>query len=86
MTAILFHSITPSPLLLIYHFFSVALYSIYILFTAPRFSVNPSANGDLKKGVVPGFSSYPALTIKSVEVFWAAVVVLLPVLWNEGQM
>ena len=79
-------SITPSPLLLIYHFFSVALYSIYILFTAPRFPANAGSSDELKKGVVPGFSAYPALTVQSAQVFWTAVVVLLPVLWNEGQM
>lgn len=34
----------------------------------------------------PGVLEYPALTIKSAQVLWTACVVLLPVLWSEGQM
>lgn len=69
-------SLAPSPLLLIYHFFSVALYSLFVLFTSPR-------AGEKSR---PSVLEYPALTIKSAQVFWAACVVLLPVLWSEGQM
>lgn len=108
-------------MLLIYHFFCVALYSIYILFTNPvlqpysRSSVSSSssstadlieletpsisdlssesdveeltefkATGDVLSP--PSYAQYPALTVKSVKVFWTALVVLAPVLWNEGQM
>jgi hypothetical protein len=115
-------------MLLIYHFFSVAIYSIYILFTNPvlqRRSYTPPAtpvlspssislelvdidsapetssnsdlseqsnlieiNGKMMEDVLlpPSLAAYPALTVKSVKVFWTALVVLAPVLWNEGQM
>lgn len=103
----------PSPMLLIYHFFSVALYSIYILFTTPvhrhpissTSSPSPSSSSssasdteeeEEKEGseksemedvlLPPSFVQYPALTLKSARVFWTALVVLAPVLWNEGQM
>lgn len=72
----LLSALAPSPLLLIYHFFSVALYSLFVLFTSPR-------AGEKSR---PSVLEYPALTIKSAQVFWAACVVLLPVLWSEGQM
>ena len=52
------HSLTPKPLLLFYHFFSVAFYSIYILFT----------RGESSKGSKPGFGDYPALMLRSGQV------------------
>lgn len=102
-------------MLLIYHFFSVAIYSIYILFTTPSYrpssasstgsisttatsssasvSLDSESESDevesIKGGDVllpPSFTEYPALTVKSAKVFWTALVVLAPVLWNEGQM
>ena len=73
----LLSALRPSPLLLFYHFFSVAFYSIYTLFTQPTFVTG---------GKTPGLAQYPGLTIRSVRVFWAACVVLLPVLWSEAQM
>ncbi|SCV67307.1 BQ2448_5953 [Microbotryum intermedium] len=76
----LLSALTPSPLLLFYHFFRVAFYSIYTLFQTP--SVTPTNS----KGRPVEWSDYPALTIKSVQVFWTACVVLLPFLWGEGQM
>ncbi|KAI5474264.1 squalene monooxygenase [Pseudohyphozyma bogoriensis] len=71
----LLSAITPSPLLLFYHFFSVAFYSLYILFTDP-----------LGNGSRPKVTQYPALGVKSAKVFWTACVTLLPFLWKEGQM
>lgn len=52
------HSLTPKPLLLFYHFFSVAFYSIYILFT----------RGESSKGSKPGFGDYPGLMVRSGQV------------------
>ncbi|KAK4047282.1 Squalene epoxidase [Microbotryomycetes sp. JL221] len=77
----LLSALTPSPILLFYHFFRVAFYSIYIMFNSPvgRTLENP-------KGQQPTFADYPALTAKAFSVFWTACVVFLPVLWSEGQM
>ncbi|KAH8089345.1 squalene epoxidase-domain-containing protein [Filobasidium floriforme] len=72
----LLSALTPKPLLLFYHFFSVAFYSIYILFT----------RGESSKGSKPGFGDYPALMVRSGQVFWTACVVLLPVIWSEVRL
>lgn len=77
----LLSAITPSPVLLFYHFFSVAFYSIYILFTNAR----PSANG-ASKATKPGAAEYPALALRSLVVFWTACKVFLPVMWSEAQL
>ncbi|KPV72828.1 uncharacterized protein RHOBADRAFT_46418 [Rhodotorula graminis WP1] len=75
----LLSALRPSPASLFYHFFRVAFYSIYCLFTLPILASGPD-------GGKPGLRQYPALTVKSFKVFWTACVVLLPVLWSEGQM
>ncbi|GAA6035526.1 hypothetical protein JCM8097_000299 [Rhodosporidiobolus ruineniae] len=77
----LLSALRPSPLLLFYHFFRVAFYSIWCMFTSPVPSTSPS-----KPAKRPSVAQYPALTLKSFRVFWTACVVLLPVLWSEGQM
>ncbi|KAJ9111405.1 hypothetical protein QFC19_001174 [Naganishia cerealis] len=69
----LLSALTPKPLLLFYHFFAVAFYSLWLLFTRPF--------GDRKHA--PFVSEYPGLMVQSVQVFWAACVVLLPVIWSE---
>ncbi|GAA5876210.1 hypothetical protein JCM8547_003738 [Rhodosporidiobolus lusitaniae] len=78
----LLSALRPSPALLFYHFFRVAFYSIWCMFTQPSsFSTSSSS-----KPGKPGVAQYPALVLKSFRVFWTACVVLLPVLWSEGQM
>lgn len=59
----LLSALTPKPLLLFYHFFSVALYSIYILFTSPKGA--PTADS---KSAGPRLKDYPALSVQSVRV------------------
>ena len=65
-------SIIPSRCLLAYHFFSVAFYSIWIMFTHPRTipsSPNGHSNGNAKPhSTKPQFSQYPALLKKSIRV------------------
>ncbi|GAA5889877.1 hypothetical protein JCM6882_004350 [Rhodosporidiobolus microsporus] len=84
----LLSALRPSPLLLFYHFFRVAFYSIWCMFTcAPSSpSASASASSSSSKQGKPGVAQYPALVVKSFRVFWTACVVLLPVLWSEGQM
>ncbi|KZV63322.1 squalene epoxidase [Peniophora sp. CONT] len=66
--------------LLFYHFFSVALYAIYIMFTRPRLV---SAAGEKPLYAVPRVDEYPALALKSFFVFWTACTVFGPLLWSE---
>jgi len=73
----LLSAITPKPLLLFYHFFAVAFYSIYLLFKR-----GPPSHGE-EKSVAPGVLDYPSLMLLSVRTFWTACVVLLPVIWTE---
>jgi hypothetical protein len=69
--------LAPSPLLLAYHFFSVALYSIKVLFTDPRPRlIEPTVEDRLNSGtmdckpkvqmVVPSLAEYPELIAKSL--------------------
>ncbi|KAK4686123.1 squalene monooxygenase, partial [Tremellales sp. Uapishka_1] len=73
----LLSALTPKPILLFYHFFAVALYSIYILLTVGP----PPRSGE--KPHKPTLLDMPGLVITSGRVFYAACVVLLPVIWSE---
>lgn len=73
----LLSGLAPEPMLLVYHFFSVAVYSIYLLFALPRYY--PAT----KETRQPNFIEYPALMWRSVAVFYTACVVLLPVVATE---
>ena len=59
-----FSSLNPSPLLLLYHFFSVAIYSIYLLFTEARLPRGKTEG----KPVAPSVLEYPALAVRSAMV------------------
>lgn len=63
-----------SPFLLVRHFFAVALYSIWVLFTSPNDTTHKR----------PSVLQYPALAARSVMMLWTACVVIMPVLWNES--
>lgn len=73
----LLSGLAPRPMLLVGHFFAVALYSIYALFMHPKYY--PSEDRTRK----PGLLEYPALVWRSVMVFYTACVVLLPVVFTE---
>lgn len=66
--------------MLFYHFFSVAFYSIYILFTTGR----PPAHGE--KAVKPSIADIPGLALFSCKVFYTACVVLLPMIFTEFRL
>ena len=61
------HSIAPSPALLFYHFYKVAFYSIWVMFTHPRPVNNPKSEAKPMLAVPPVWE-YPFLLIKSVKV------------------
>lgn len=71
----LLSALTPKPLILFYHFFSVAFYSIYILFTEGL----PTSG----KRAAPAWSEVPGLFLFSFKVFYTACVVFLPVMASE---
>ncbi|KAI0047410.1 squalene monooxygenase [Auriscalpium vulgare] len=94
----LLSGITPDPVLLFNHFFAVAFYSLWIMFTHPRDVWLPNADKPIR--AVPRFDEYPGLVIKSFRVvscvstsphpnanagleFWTAVIVFAPLLWSE---
>lgn len=60
-------SIAPSPALLFYHFYKVAFYSIWIMFTHPRPTNNPKSEAKPTLAAPPVWE-YPFLLIKSVKV------------------
>ncbi|TXT13437.1 hypothetical protein VHUM_00804 [Vanrija humicola] len=71
----LLSGLAPKPLILFYHFFSVAFYSIYILFTEGL----PTSG----KRAAPAWSEVPGLVLFSFKVFYTACVVFLPVMASE---
>ncbi|OBZ72334.1 Squalene monooxygenase [Grifola frondosa] len=73
-------AIEQAPFMLFRHFFAVALYSIWVLFTHPR-----QIGVDKGKPIFakPRPDEYPLLFLKSVHVFWTACVVFLPLMWTE---
>ncbi|PPR05224.1 hypothetical protein CVT24_010330 [Panaeolus cyanescens] len=77
--------IIASPVLLFYHFFSVAFYSIWVMFTHPDIvPPAPGAPENVKPVYArPSIFQYPALTLKAFRVFWTACVVFGPLLWTE---
>ncbi|PWN50632.1 SE-domain-containing protein [Violaceomyces palustris] len=74
----LLSGLAPRPMLLVYHFFAVAVYSIMTLFTHPR-----RFKGEGSTERRPTLTDYPALLLRSVLVFYTACVVLLPVVLTE---
>jgi squalene monooxygenase len=78
-----FASIAPDPLLLAYHFFSVAFYSIWVMFAHPAPRPSESVEGEKPVVRAASLEEYPALFVESFRVFWTAVVVFAPLLWTE---
>ncbi|ORY27866.1 squalene epoxidase-domain-containing protein [Naematelia encephala] len=76
----LLSALTPKPLVLFYHFFSVAFYSIYILLKDGP----PPRSGE--KVIKPSWIEVPGLLLFSIRVFWTACIVLLPVIWTEFKL
>ncbi|TDL26529.1 SE-domain-containing protein [Rickenella mellea] len=81
----LLSGIAESPVLLFLHFFAVAFYSIWVMFTHPRPIPPPEDSGATDKPLYarPGVDEYPGLVLKSFNVFWTACVVFGPLVWSE---
>ncbi|KAG8920129.1 Squalene epoxidase [Tulasnella sp. 418] len=77
----LLSALAASPTLLAYHFFSVAFYSIWALFTHPQ----PKRIEGSEKVVmeIPSILDYPNLILRSIAAFWTACIVFLPPVWSE---
>ncbi|KAJ6501594.1 squalene epoxidase-domain-containing protein [Mycena vitilis] len=74
-------ALAPSPALLTYHFFSVALYAIWVMFTHPQ--LVPGPPNEKARYAVARLDQYPYMLYKSVRVFYTACVVFGPLLWME---
>ncbi|KAJ4485590.1 squalene epoxidase [Lentinula aciculospora] len=70
-----------SPATLFYHFFAVAFYSIWVMFTHPR--LVEQGTGSKPRLLAPSVAEYPLLFMKAIFVVWTAIVVFVPLLWTE---
>ncbi|EGG08701.1 uncharacterized protein MELLADRAFT_47732 [Melampsora larici-populina 98AG31] len=72
----LLSALKPSPMLLLSHFFSVAFYSIWIM-------IQSEVSAAKKDEIGLGFNRLFQIPVLAFNVFWAACVTILPVLWAE---
>ncbi|KAL4400874.1 Squalene epoxidase [Malassezia pachydermatis] len=71
--------LAPDPMLLVYHFFSVAVYSVQLMFRGDLFISATSS----KKVQRPPLYMWPALCIRALIVLLYACFVIFPVIYTE---
>jgi len=77
----LLSGIKHDPVVLFLHFFAVAFYSIWALFTHPHLvHTGPDAKAVMRR---PTPDQYPVLIFRSFATFWTACVVFGPLVWSE---
>jgi squalene monooxygenase len=80
----LLSALGPSRFKLFYHFFSVAIYSIYLMFAAKSASVLQWPQLTMRGASVVRLICPAVLCAPSHNMqFWTACLVFLPVLWHE---
>ncbi|KAJ8472461.1 hypothetical protein ONZ45_g16640 [Pleurotus djamor] len=82
-TISLLAGISHSPFQLFRHFFSVALYAIWLLFTNPANEKVSNPTSTTLQPFAHITVSFPKLLVKSTRVIWKTCVVFFPVLWEE---
>lgn len=71
--------LAPDPLLLVYHFFAVAVYSVQLMFSGALFVPASSQ----KKAVRPPVYAWPMLVVQAIVVLLYACFVIVPVIFTE---
>ncbi|KAL9938028.1 hypothetical protein V8E36_002651 [Tilletia maclaganii] len=84
----LLSGLAPRPMLLVFHFFSVAVFACRLLFTTDLAlrrarGIEAAKTGIAPSTVPPGVKDYPWLLYRTVHVLWTACLVLFPVIFSE---
>ena len=75
--------LAPDPLLLVYHFFAVAVYSVLLMFRGDLFVPIGAVSKEHAKPQRPSFLQWPALCARAIMVMTYACFVIFPVIYTE---
>ncbi|KAG6811773.1 hypothetical protein H0H92_005903 [Tricholoma furcatifolium] len=64
----LLSGVSPSPMLLVSHFLSVAFYSIWVMFTHPQPVQSPESTAAYQRPTTASLHQYPSLCLKAIRV------------------
>ncbi|KAK0543929.1 Squalene epoxidase [Tilletia horrida] len=84
----LLSGLAPQPMLLVFHFFSVAILACQLLFTTDlalrRYRMAKAAKSGVTPSTAPpSLKDYPWLIYRTIHVLWTACLVLFPVIFSE---
>ncbi|KAE8220729.1 hypothetical protein CF319_g5793 [Tilletia indica] len=84
----LLSGLAPQPMLLVFHFFSVAILACRLLFTTDlalrrKRNIEAAKTGKAPSTAPPGILDYPWLLWRTLHVLWTACLVLFPVIFSE---